>query len=83
MEFFVRLLLITVKLVALWAKLLSFLWTRLRGEQESSRLPPIENRLLTLSVQELRGRLRARQVRYPLIAHTVRLADIYIHIYYS
>lgn len=64
MELFVRLLLITVKLVALWAKLFSFLWTRLRGgEQESSRLPPIENRLLTLSVQELRGRLRARQVR--------------------
>lgn len=63
MEFFVRLLLIIIKLVTLWAKLLSLLWARIWSQPAPSRLPPIENRLLTHSVQELRARLRARQVR--------------------
>lgn len=85
MEFFLRFLLITVKLVALYAKLLSFLWQRIFPQPVASRLPAIQNRLLTYSVQELRARLRARQVRARrrLISWPIRLRFVYICIYYS
>ncbi|KAH8417755.1 hypothetical protein KR222_005323 [Zaprionus bogoriensis] len=72
MEIVVRLLLITIKLLTLWAKWLSLLWTRLCPTPPSSRLPAIENRLLTLSVQELRGKLRARQLT------SVELVNAYV-----
>lgn len=64
MELFVRFLLLTVKFVALLLQPLQNvmrMWTRC--QLKDNHLPAITNRLLTYSLQELRSRLRARQVR--------------------
>ncbi|XP_068156367.1 fatty-acid amide hydrolase 2-A [Drosophila tropicalis] len=61
MEFLLRLILITVKLISLFVATFGcFLKSSKRPR--TSGLPAIRNRLLTLSLQELRSRLRARQL---------------------
>ncbi|XP_017007669.2 fatty-acid amide hydrolase 2-A [Drosophila takahashii] len=61
MEIFLRLIVILVKAIAL---IISPLLDKFVYPQKSKRtlIPPVRNRLLTLSVQELRTRLRTRQL---------------------
>ncbi|XP_034117653.2 fatty-acid amide hydrolase 2-A [Drosophila albomicans] len=71
MEFFVRLLLLTIKFVSFLAYPLQFmfrLWMK-RLFRDDTVSPPITNRLLTYNVQELRNRLRARKLKsYDLVS---------------
>ncbi|EDW23755.1 GL23754 [Drosophila persimilis] len=61
MELFLRLIVIAVKAIALIVgPLLDRFWYP--PKPRKTLLPPIRNRLLTLSVQELRKRLRTRQL---------------------
>ncbi|XP_032593299.1 fatty-acid amide hydrolase 2-A isoform X2 [Drosophila grimshawi] len=74
MEFLLRLLLIIVKFST---RILNAVHNAIRGPQqqqkpESSCLPAITNRLLTLSAQELRTQLRSRQLT------AVELVTVYI-----
>ncbi|XP_016984197.1 fatty-acid amide hydrolase 2-A [Drosophila rhopaloa] len=61
MEIFLRLILIVVKAIAFIISpiLDAFVYPR---KSDNTLIPPIRNRLLTLSVQELRSRLRSRQL---------------------
>ncbi|SPP82974.1 fatty-acid amide hydrolase 2-A [Drosophila guanche] len=71
MELFLRLILIVVKAIALIVgPLLDLFWYP--PKVRKTLLPPIRNRLLTLSVQELRNRLRRRQLT------SVELVEAYI-----
>ncbi|KAH8310860.1 hypothetical protein KR044_003262 [Drosophila immigrans] len=71
MEFFVRLLLVTIKFVAFFAFPLQFmlrLWIKRLFRIINTQSPPITNRLLTYSLQELRLRLRSRKLKsYDLV----------------
>ncbi|XP_052835186.1 fatty-acid amide hydrolase 2-A [Drosophila gunungcola] len=71
MEIFLRLIVIFVKAVALIISPLleAFVYPR---KSKSTLIPPIRNRLLTLSIQELRSRLRSRQLT------SVELVSAYI-----
>ncbi|ALC45621.1 CG7900 [Drosophila busckii] len=62
MEFFVRLFLIVVKLIALFINVLQTLNPLKKEKPKANALPPIENHLLTLSAQELRKRLCEGQI---------------------
>lgn len=63
MEIFLRLLLIVVKVLSLIISpiLDHFVYPQ---KPKRTRLPPIKNPLLLQSIQELRSRLRSRQVTY-------------------
>ncbi|KAH8359842.1 hypothetical protein KR093_009090 [Drosophila rubida] len=65
MEFFVRLLLVTIKFVAILAYPLQVvfrLWVK-RLFRNDTQSPPIKNRILTYNIQELRNRLRSRKLK--------------------
>ncbi|XP_030573527.1 fatty-acid amide hydrolase 2-A [Drosophila novamexicana] len=72
MELLLRLLLICIKFVAFIAHALQYVFIWARGRQIKQSLPVNSNPLLMLSIQELRTRLRSRQLT------SVELVSAYI-----